>query len=97
MTNREAIKILVDVIEPPILRADGRSAAALSATEAIHMAVKALQAEPNLGEWEQAKVTTEVMESLGCRYDAKVYRCSHCGSLERVRSTYCPICGARMW
>lgn len=49
------------------------------------------------GRWEETPTTIEVQEILGCSYDTKVYKCSVCGNVVRVRSTYCPICGARMW
>ena len=43
MTNQEAINILINTIQPPIIRNDGKSWAHLLALEAIQKAVIALE------------------------------------------------------
>ena len=48
------------------------------------------------GRWLDKDVTVEVQELLGCRYDDRVFECSHCGNVEMTRSNYCRRCGARM-
>lgn len=47
--------------------------------------------------WLDKEVTVEVMELLGCRYDDRVFECSHCRNVEMTRSNYCRRCGAYMW
>ena len=55
-------------------------------------------ADPRIhARWLDKKVTVEVQELLGCRYDDRVFECSHCGNVEMTRSNYCPRCGAYMW
>ena len=46
MTNQEAINILINYLQPPIIRNDGKSMAHLLALEAIQKAVVALEVEP---------------------------------------------------
>ena len=91
MTNEEAVKILVNVIEPPILRNDGRSVACLQACEAIEKAVLALEAEPKRGRWEYE--TRKLSNGYGW-YDALV--CTVCYRSAPSKYRYCPNCGARM-
>ena len=61
-------------------------------TEAIDMAIEALQADAVHGEWIQKKRKGEYVE-----FD--VYVCSECGIIGGVHANewnYCPSCGARM-
>lgn len=58
--------------------------------------IRRIVLEPKHGRWIDKEVTVEVQELLGCRYDARVFACSHCGNVKQSRSNYCSRCGAKM-
>lgn len=45
--------------------------------------------EPKKAHWEQVEVTSEVMEEMGCRYDAKVFRCTKGGNKKDLLYARC--------
>ena len=93
MPNKEAINILINTIQPPIIRNDGKSMAHLLALEAIQKAVVALEAEPiKHGHWivlHGVLAGDDIYGDMG--------ECSNCGlHLRNWEWNFCPCCGAKM-
>lgn len=82
MTREEAIKFL---------ELDKESRGKCFISDAIDMAIKALDQEPKTGHW-------IIVEELHGEWEGtKKYACDKCGEKVGVfKSNYCPNCGARM-
>lgn len=93
VTNKRAIELLKELFDDQheaiyINDDEGGDVcgAYLEKAEALEMAIKALQAERQHGEW----VKTDN------RWGAGKWRCTHCDNYSDVAANFCPNCGAEM-
>ena len=89
MTREEAIQILADLIDSPFLHTWEKQ------NKALHMAIEALSADRQYGEW------IKTADGNGWN-EWWVFKCPFCGAIiedKQRRSweyNFCPSCGAKM-
>lgn len=96
MTPQEAIQELKDASNSEVRYGDTEHHydEVMKRVEAFDMAIKALEQQPKTGRWIVIRKEYEFMGSVV--NEAQGCKCSNCDWIVKLKSDFCPNCGAKM-